>query len=262
MGLLLPAVAVALLFGGDDDSVYVIPGQVPGQVPGVPGQVPSYPVDVPTAPPPGPTGPVTPGQIPSYPSAPTGPVMPADVPSYPVDAPVEPPPALSLVEVFDAFVRPVPTPGYLYVIKDGDNPSAVLTAAYGNASSFTWQCFTTSRWNLQEYGTEGTPGASWSKNVDGTLAQVTAAWFRMHEPVRAALALGRLPQRTILWPRGSNGQVQPRQPPLPLAGSKTFGTVMLPLVVDCPLPTEAPGKNPAPLFTKLGISIPEWSAWE
>ena len=241
----LLALAALFLLGGDDKPTPGLPLPVdPNLPPGLPPFVPTGIIETPPVVVPG-LGdlPVPPGIGPIFPGVPTGPT--------------------TLGEIFAGLLTDTPTQGGLWAIEQGTSPNEVLDAAYGDHSPSTWQCFTASAWNWGLYAVEGGPGSS-SQIVSNVLGTVTSAWFPMHENASNAIAQGRLPQRLVLWNKGSQGQVQPRaQSDLgqPQAGTKTWGTLFFPRKVDCGQNRFGAGKNPIALFNKLGIAPAEWNAW-
>ncbi len=235
------ALALLLLGGDDDDADAVPPVPLDPNLPTPLGPIQVFPTSW------------TPPAIPVFPGTPVA----------PFEGPGGEEPQ-TLGELFDELLSPVPAQGRLWRVVQGTNPTTALQQAYGEVNSFIWACFTQTAWNWKLYGVEGAPGTSYSHPVEGTLGQVTSAWVPMHEPVATAIAFGRLPQRTILWNKGSNGQVQPRNVaglPQPLAGAKTWGTVYFPREVDCAETWTAPNKNPSQLFASVGTTAADWDAW-
>ena len=171
----------------------------------------------------------------------------------------------SLVDVFDAYLTATPTQGGLWLITQGTNMSAALNAAYGRADAETYQAVTEAQYNWGLYAVAGTPGTLWSREVEDVLGTVTSAWFPMHESAQGAAQQGRLPQRLVLWDKGSKGQVQPRAMgdlPHPLAGlTKGYGTMFFPKEEAFGLGRMAPGKNPIALFNRVGLTPETWDPW-
>ena len=239
-----------LLLGGDDgDAAMVPPTPIDPNAPGIPPDVQVFPTSwLP------PAVPVIPPDVGIFPGTWEGPG--GEEPT--------PPPAATLGELYDSLLTPTPTQGGLWRVTPGTNPTTALQQAYGEVSAFIWACFTQAAWNWKLYATEGSPGTSYSHPIEGTLGQVTSAWLPMHENVGNAIDFGRLPQRTILWNKGSNGQVQPRGAASlssPIIGAKTWGTVFFPKLADCAGAWTSQGKSPSALLAMLGTNPADWDAW-
>ncbi len=240
---ILLGVGALLLFGGDDDDAPAPPddGVIIDPNTGLPVDIQVYPGTV-VGPFEGPGG-EEPGVV----------LPPVDVgPS-------------SLVDVFNDLLTPTPTPGGLWQITQGTNLSNALEAAYGFANAQTYQAVTESQYNWGLYAVEGTAGTLWSRVVDDALGTVTSAWFPMMESASQAITQQtRLPQRTVLWNKGSNGQVQPRKMSdlqHPLAGTKGYGAIYFPVVESFGAGRLDPLKNPMALFNAAGTTPESWDPW-
>lgn len=213
-------------------------------------------------------GPPEPDPDPNDPNDPNKPGPPKPPPK-PADGPkiAPPPPGVSPSDVLSELLSDEPEPGRIWMVEPGTNPSQALQTAYGESGAAAFRAITDCQFNWGLYATEGQAGTSWSAEVDGVVGTVTSAWFPMFESVIAAVDVEeRLPQRTVLWNRGSNNQVQPRSAgalPYPLAGGhKTWGGLYFPRRAAWNEDRFNLAKNPAPLFAALGIAIAEWNPWE
>jgi len=226
-------------------------------------------VPPPNPPPPGPPAPPTVFPLPTIPPIPQPP-GPGPGPTPPIDVPLPTlPPFVTPSMVLDDLTTIIPTPGFLYQIRQGDNPSKVgqsLVASTGKGSVQQWlRCITQGRYNWFTYATNASTNGFGAGRVSNVWGRINAAFLPAHENVAAAVAAGRLPQRTIAWTTTNDpndginiNNTQPKPTAFDVLGPKGYGRIYIPdageLMPQCP-PFDGALANPMPLLEALNTPV-------
>ena len=95
-----------------------------------------------------------------------------------------------------------PTPGSLYTIRPGDNPTTVVRRAF-NLQAGSSQvpkvvaAMVRSGWNLYAYSREKTKATAYTTKVGGKIYDVGPAFYKRNADAHAALLTGKVPLRTV-----------------------------------------------------------------
>lgn len=209
-----------------------------------------------------------PGPDPDPFGPPAPPAPPVPGPTVVVVPPL--PPMVDPVTILGDWTRPTPTPGFLYQVRQGDTMISIARAALGVGAGSPQtvpyiKCITGSRWNWNLYATQAS-GGSYAAEREGVSGHIVAAVLPTGEPVAAAIASGRLPQRIVQWTPGPNGSIRSMTGPFAPLPGKTWGMLFLP-VLPCPTVPMAgaedgdhPSANPTALLLAMGSSNVDFRA--